>query len=463
MPQPASPRLIQQAYRYELAPTEDQVEQLLSFTGAARYAFNWGLGLVKQRLELRSTLGPSVPIPWSYKELCSEWARVKDEVAPWRDEVIVGSFQTGLQALGQALQGFSDARGTGRRRSFPHFKARGRCRESVFSQDARLLDSRHIRFPKVGAIRTKEPTRKLARLLERDAKARILRGTITRSSAGRWFISFTVERSPKQRKPRKPRAVIGVDLGLAKLATLSTGQTIENSRPLQAALKRLRRLQRRLDRQRRANNPANYLSDGCIRPGPKQWRKSQRQLDTEAMIQRLHERVANLRREQAHQLTTALTREYGVIGVESLNVAGMLQNHNLARQISDVSWGLILQQLHYKTSWAGGVLVSAPTFYPSSKTCSSCGAVKAKLSLSERVFTCESCGLTLDRDENAALNLAQLAIEQAVLEGVRSPYVARASRETLNARGGRPSRSVKREDSAPESPQEREPLASVLN
>ena len=115
---------------------------------------------------------------------------------------------------------------------------------------------------------------------------------------------------------------------------------------------------------------------------------------TQARIARLHGHVANPRREQAHRLTTALTREYGVIGVESLNVAGMLQNRRLARHVSDVGWSLILRQLNYKTSWAGARLVSADTHYPSSKTCSACGAVRAKLALFERVFACEAskCG-----------------------------------------------------------------------
>src|ERR687885_1748586 len=111
---------------------------------------------------------------------------------------------------------------------------------------------------------------------------------------------------------------------------------------------------------------------------------------TEERVRRLHEHVANLRREQAHQLTTALTREFGVIGVETLAVKNLLGNRRLARHISDVGWGTVLAQLRYKTSWSdGSLLVAADRFYPSSKTCSACGAVKAKLPLADRVFTCD--------------------------------------------------------------------------
>jgi putative transposase len=148
-------------------------------------------------------------------------------------------------------------------------------------------------------------------------------------------ISFTLQRSPKHRRAREPTAVVGVDVGLSRLATLSTGDTAQNSRPLQASLTTLRRLQRQLDRQRRANNPANYLPDGRVKPGSKTWVKSARMVCTEQRIAKLHERVASLRHEQAHELTTGLVREFGVIGVETLAVKNLMGNRRLARHIAD--------------------------------------------------------------------------------------------------------------------------------
>jgi putative transposase len=290
---------------------------------------------------------------------------------------------------------------------------------------------------RLGPLRTKESMRKLTRLLASDSHARVMRSTVQRVNGG-WVISFTVQRSPKQRRARRPNATVGVDVGLARLATLSTGHVAANSRPLQASLRALRRLQRQLDRQRRANNPSNYDERGRAKKGCTTWVKSRRMVRTEQRIARLHERVANLRREQAHQLTSPLVREFGVIGVETLAVKNLMTNRRLARHIADVGWGAVLTQLRYKTSWSdGSLLVAADRFYPSSKTCSTCGAVKAKLRLTERVFTCDddACGLMQDRDLNAACNLARMAHRHAQAEGIKS-YVARTGRFTPAARGG---------------------------
>lgn len=429
-------RLIHQAYRFAIAPTREQEQFLFSCCGASRFWFNQGLALVKDRLDRRAA-GEDVRVPWSYTTLCSEVAPLKDEVCPWRSEVVVGSMQAGLEQLGRALQNHSKGEAAGRRVGFPRFRRKGRCHESVIFQRPRILDPRHICLDmrRLGPIKTKESMRKLLRLLARDERARVMRSTVQRTN-GSWVISFTVERSPKARRARRPYAVVGVDLGLAHLAMLSTGQVVVNARPLQSVLAKLRRLQRQLDRQRRTGNPGNYLPHGRVRPGPRAWAKSARMVRIEERSRRLHERVANLRREQAHQLTTHLTREFGVVGVETLAVKNMLANRRLARHICDVGWGMVLAQLAYKTSWSdGSLLVAADRFDPSSKTCSACGAVRAKLSLAERVFSCGACGHTQDRDLNAALNLARIAQQHAHAGGFEC-YVAATEAETSNARGG---------------------------
>jgi putative transposase len=223
----------------------------------------------------------------------SEFAKVKDDIAPWRSEVVVGSQQAGLEALGTALRRFLDGRRTGRRVGFPRYRRKG-GRESVIFQRPRLLDSRRVGFDRrLGPIRSRERFTKLQR-----------RGS-------KWHVSFTVVRSLKERRPLRPNTVVGVDVGLRHLATLSTGEQVRNLRPLQASLRKLRRLQRRVDRQRRANNPENYNADGTLKPGRREWRKSPRMLRAEAQVRRLHERVANLRREQAHLLTTMLVASSG--------------------------------------------------------------------------------------------------------------------------------------------------------
>jgi putative transposase len=248
--------VIRQAYRFALDPSVGQEALLASFTGASRFWFNQGLALVKERLDRRAT-GEEVTVPWSYKQLCSEFKgdAVKDELAPWRSQVPVGSYQAGLEALGKALQNFSQGRKAGRRVGFPRFRRKGKCRESVIFQRPRIKSAREIEFDgRLGPIRTRERMSKLIRLLARDQQARVMRATVGRSGSN-WYVSFTVERSAKQRRSRQPDAAVGVDVGLTRLATTSDGRRFANARPLQGALQKVRRLQQQLDRQRRANNP----------------------------------------------------------------------------------------------------------------------------------------------------------------------------------------------------------------
>lgn len=428
---------IEQAYRFALAPTAAQAELLGAWAGASRFWFNQALAEVKARLD-RRVAGEGVSLPWSYKALCSEFDREwRAERAPWqRAEGVCGSYMAGFEGLGLALKNFSEGKRQGRKVGFPRFRKKGRCAERVLFQKARPIDARHVHIDdRLGAVRSKERLSKLLARLESDPHARILRATVKREH-GKWYISFTVRRSPKRRQARRPLAVVGGDVGIARTMTLSTGEYYANPRPLHGALRRLRRVQRSLDRQRRDANPENYNPDRTVKPGPKEWRKSNRMMANERRLVRLHERVGSLRREHAHLLTTALAREYGVIGVENIATKNLMRNRRLARQIADVGWGTILQQLKYKAAWADSLVIAADRYYPSSNTCSSCGAVKAKLSLSERVFECGECDWVCDRDLNAALNLAQMALKHAETEGLEGVVVARADgRRKTRCRG----------------------------
>jgi putative transposase len=252
--------------------------------------------------------------------------------------------------------------------------------------------------------------------------ARILSATISRE-ADRWFCSFTTEVERDDSLPAKPGAVVGVDVGVRYLAVLSTGARIPNPRALRIAQRKLRRLQRRADRQRRHNNPDCYDERGRAISGRQPARRSNRMRHTERRIARLHGHARNIRRDAIHKLTTSLAATYGTIGVERLYVAGLVRNRALASSLHDASLAEIRRQLTYKTAWRGSRLIEAPAFFASSKTCSGCGGAKAKLSLSERIYRCHACGLVLDRDENAARNLAALA-----------SVVAASGAETKNAR-----------------------------
>jgi putative transposase len=295
---------------------------------------------------------------------------------------------------------------------FPRFKTKRRGQRSVrFTTGTIRLDGQtHVVLPVLGRIKTHEPVTELARLLAEGA--RIASATV-RWQEGRWHVSFTVHTERAVATPARPDAVIGVDLGIKTLAVFSDGRPpVPNPRHLNNAMRKLRRLSRAVSRKR---GP-----DRRTRQQP-----SQRWLRANAARNRAEYRVAALRRDGIHQLTTGLARTYGTIVVEDLNVAGMIRNRRLAQAVSDAGFGEIRRQLAYKTGWNGGLLVVASRWFPSSKTCSSCQAVKAKLPLRVRTYVCEGCGLSMDRDENAARNLASL-VERTV---------AGSGPETENGRG----------------------------
>lgn len=397
--------IVHQAFWFALAPSPSAERALASHVGARRFAFNWGLALVKERLEARRR-GEDVDVPWTLPALRREWNRAKDAVALWWRENSKEAYSSGLAGLADALKNWSDSRKgrrKGRRMGFPRFRKKARGRESVCftTGTIRVDDKSHVVLPRIGRVRTHEPT---TALLEKigAGKARILRATVSHEG-GRWFVSFTceVEREPKA--PGFPDAVVGVDAGLRNLAVLSTGEWVENPRPLKAALRKLARLNRELGRRK---------------PG------SRNREETRRRLARAHARAANIRRDAWNKLTTRLARTYGAIVVETLSVAGMMRNRRLARAVADAAPAGLRRQLTYKCVWYGSRLVEADRFWPSSKTCSHCGAVKEELPLWERTFRCNPCGLALDRDENAARNLAALVAA-----------VAGSGPETENARG----------------------------
>jgi putative transposase len=252
-----------------------------------------------------------------------------------------------------------------------------------------------VTLPRLGEVRIHESGRKLARRLE-NGSARILSATVTRT-AQRWFVSFTVEveRDIPQRHVR-PGSAAGLDLGIKTLLTGFDDQgcviQVSSPRPLRASLRKLRRASRAHSRRQRGS--ANS-------------RKSA------ARLARIHARVANLRADALHKATSSLATRYETVVMEDLNVAGLTRNRRLARAICDQGFGQTRRMLSYKTGWNGGRVILADRYYPSSRACSGCGTVKAKLSLAERTYQCASCGLVLDRDVNAARNLLQLAASGA--------------------------------------------------
>lgn len=428
-----------QAYRFALDPTPEQDTMLRSHCGAQRRAFNWGLARIKANLAQRDAersyditddqLTPSVS--WSAYSLRKDWNRAKDTVAPWWAENSKEAYSSGLANLATALGNWADAqRGKrhGRRLGFPRFKGKRSGLSCRFTTGAFGLaeDRRHVKLPRIGLVRTHESTRKLARHVERGT-ARIRSATVSHRG-GRWFVAFSVEITRTDSAPTRPGTAVGVDLGIKSLAVLSTGETIPNPRHLDVALRALRRVQRQAARR--------------VRPARRTGRKpSRRWRRTQARIARLHAAVANARRDGLHKLTTSLVRTHGAVVIEDLNVAGMTRNRRLARHVAGVGMAELRRQIEYKARWSGVRVHVADRWYPSSKTCSSCGVVKAKLRLSDRTFRCEQCGFVLDRDLNAARNLAGLvgtsspSCGATVNEPAGNPGKTRAARATGTATG----------------------------
>jgi IS605 OrfB family transposase len=267
------------------------------------------------------------------------------------------AFNTGLDQLARALKNWGDSRNgkrKGKRVGFPRFKSKRKARPSIrFTTGALRCEARHAVLPRIGRIKLREDGRRLVDLVAAGT-ARVLSASV-RFERGRWFASFTVETGVSRPAPRLPDAVVGVDLGIKTLAVLSTGEEVPNPRHLSGALRKLRRLSRAVSR----------------RQGP----------DRRA--------------------------EFGTVVIEDLHVAGMLGNRRLARHVADASFGEFRRQLEYKAAWRGGRVIIADRWFASSSTCSGCGAVRAKLPLSERTYACASCGIVLGRDANAARNLAE--------------------------------------------------------
>ncbi len=393
-----------QAYRFALEPTPAQERALLSHAGAARFAWNWGLAKCRERYETEGKWYSAVDLHKLWNE-----QKKADPALAWWGENSKCAYQEAFRDLDRALKDFIKSREgqrKGGRLGFPRFKKRGKCRDSFrFATGVMRCTGAAVTLPRLGTIATHESTRKLGRRLG-DGSARVLSATVTRT-AQRWFVSFTCEAD--RAIPgchARPGSVIGVDLGVTALLTgvddAGNVVTITGPKPLRASLRKLRRASRAHSRKA---------------PGSANRRKHA------AALARIHARVASVRADALHKATSGLAARYETIVIEDLNVAGMTRNRRLARAIADQGFGDARRMLGYKTAWNGGRLLVADRWFPSTKTCSGCGAVKAKLPLSERCYACTACGLVTGRDVNAARNLLHLAVSGTESRNACGPRV----------------------------------------
>jgi putative transposase len=431
-------------FRFTLAPTPAQAAILARHAGASRFAYNQCLRLVADALAAKRA-EPQVNVPWSGFDLINAfnaWKRGEAAgrvfvAAPdgiitkqvtglgWRHEVSAQVFEEAAVDLGRSLFAYAHAKNgnRGRQTGFPRWKRKGRCRDSfrlrnkcgkggAFSIRVGDGHPRSVTLPTIGAVRVHDQTRPLRRQLSPVAhldpgtgqplvapRAKVLFATVSRHGS-RWYVSLNVQAPDLHAKRRHlPRPVddndgfVGVDRGLAAFAVAATSDGTEVGRfqapkPLQRGMVRLRRRSRAVSRtQPRSCNHA----------------KATRRLS------RQHARIADARRNFLHEVSSQLVQTHDRLCLEDLAVANLMTNRRLARAISDAGWTELARHLTYKAAWFGTELVVCDRWFASTKTCSECGMVKQQLGLVERVFYCAGCGLAIDRDRNAAANLAAWA------------------------------------------------------
>jgi putative transposase len=408
-------------------PTMEQARALAQHEGAARFAFNQGLNLhLNARRASKMVAAPitvndgdAARVPWTGFDLINAfnaWKKTEDagrrfvvdsageavvEVTglAWRSEVSAQVFEEAVVDLGKALRAWTDSRRgrrAGRAVGHPRFKKKNHERGSFRMRNKtsktktgeratiRIGEAgpRSVTLPGVGVIKMHDDTRRLRRMLDKG-RARILFATVTRRG-GRWRISLNVQAADVHPAARhQPRedgdrgGWVGVDRGLHAPVVAATADG---------------------DQMLRVD-----VSPKALRTAQPVTRRLQKSV---ARLARHHERVRARRHHFLHQVSNLLVKTHDWLVIEDLNIQGMLTNHRLAAAITDAAWGELARQITYKKSWRGGHVLTTDRWFPSSKTCSACGDINKTLTLTDRVFVCENCGHTLDRDLNAAINLA---------------------------------------------------------
>ena len=364
------------AHKIALNPNNVQATYFARAAGTARFAYNWALAEWQLQYEAWKQ-DNSLPKP-SQTALRRQLNAIKREQFPWMLEVTKNAPQMAIIQLGEAFRNFFAGRA-----KYPKFRRKGVHDRFTLTNDQFSVEGSRIRIPNLGWVRMRESLRFTGKLLS---------ATLSRV-ADRWFVSLTVDTEDPPKRKAENQGIAGVDLGVAALATLSTGETIIGPKPHKALLDRLCRFSRSLSRKQKGS--------------------SNRQ-KAKAKLARLHARIASIRADALHKLTSGISRRFHTIGIEDLNVRGMMANRHLARSIADMSFHEFRRQLEYKAERRGGIVVVADRWFPSSKTCSDCGSVQDKMPLSIRQWDCPGCGARHDRDLNAARNLATYAVSSTV-------------------------------------------------
>lgn len=374
-----------QSLKIKLYPTKEQEKLMWQSVGVNRFAYNWGLARSESYYnEYKKTL--------SNNDLRKEFTQLrKTDEYPWLKDVSSEIPQQALKDLGDAYKKFFKKQG-----GFPKFKKKGKCENSFYHHNNKLkVNEDYVYLEKIGLVKMSDE----GRLPKGDYKKDKIKVTNPRiKHNGRyWILTLGIEIPNETIKLTD--ISLGIDVGVKDLAVCSDGQVFKNinkSRTIKKLEKRLKRLQRQVSRKYEMNKQGNKFV------------KTKNIIKLERQIKLIHLRLSNIRNNHLHQATNKIVKtKPSRIVIEDLNVSGMMKNRHLSKAIQQQKLYEFRRQLKYKTKKYGIELVLADRWYPSSKTCSSCGAIKSDLKLKDRVFKCDCCGLEIDRDLNASINLSR--------------------------------------------------------
>jgi putative transposase len=373
------------SYKIRLEPNNKKLGMLHQHAGVARHSYNQGLaycnGLFDKGIKTPSAIDLHKWLVAVVKKENS-WYYNSSKCAP---QQALRNLETAFKAFHrlQKPSNYKIKDKKGRLKGLPNFKRKGR-HDSFYLEGAITIKNGYIKLPKIGLVRLSEN-------LEIDK----IKNCVVSRIANNWFVSFRQEHLPK--KSVKKEKIVGIDLGVKTLATLSNGEIFNNLNPYKNAKSKLRKQQKEVSR-RFVKNAKNQS---------KNYKKSVMSLS------KTHARVANVRKDCLHKITTYVAKTFDTVVIEDLKVKNMSKNHNLASAILDGGFYEFKRQLLYKKEWYGGSLIIANTFYPSSKLCQ-CGVKNTELKLSNRNWTCKSCGVINDRDLLASKNLRKIAVSSTV-------------------------------------------------
>lgn len=390
--------MAQLSHKIALVPVEEQKCYFGKACGTSRFTWNWTLAEWNRQFD--AGLKPNA---YSLKKAFNA---VKYKEYPWLANIHRDAHAEPFNNLGKAWSKFFKDIKEGKPAHAPVFKKKGKCRDSFYvANDKFRVKGGGITLPIVGKVQMTEELR---------FSGTILGCTVSRC-ADRWFVSIQVEMpAHKAARQRTGNNIEGTDLGVSSAVVLSTGEKIQSPKPLKGALRRVKIRGRSVSRRLEAAKIAAGIKPGGKIPKGTRLPVSNNRKEASLALAKTHYRIANIRSDFTHKLTTRLCCENQALGLEDLNVKGMLANHKLALAISDVGFGEIKRQVQYKAVLYGTKIAQADQWFPSSKMCSTCGCVNKDLQLSDREWTCRICSTKHDRDVNAAKNLKRLATGTAL-------------------------------------------------